>query len=167
MKKKCENILQHIKISKIISENKNIDISSLELFLSFMKASQKMLKIIDIHFNRFGISKNKFNILIILFTNPNKDGLTLTELAKEIAVTKSTITGLIDGLESANYIKRVHRKLTDRRKTQIVLTNKGNIFLKKILPDHFERLSNIFSDLSNEKKNSLNEVYEFLKFDKS
>jgi len=59
----------------------------------------------------------------IMFTLWKKDGITIKELAKATSLSKSTMTPMLDRLETMGYIKRVPSK-TDRRTILIERTEK-------------------------------------------
>ena len=61
----------------------------------------------------------------ILFPLWQEDGISIVKLAKETALSKSTLTSMLDRLEEAGYVRRVSSK-TDRRKMQIYLTTEGD-----------------------------------------
>lgn len=65
--------------------------------------------------------------------------LTLGELTKIVALTNSTVTGIVDRLEKQNLLQRV-RTSTDRRQIHLQMTEKGVRFLIAIpspVPDQF------------------------------
>lgn len=61
----------------------------------------------------------------ILFVLWRKDNIPIQRLVKETSLSKSTLTAMLDRLESAGHIKRVHSK-TDRREVLIRLTEKDH-----------------------------------------
>ena len=66
-------------------------------------------------------------VLFVLWRN---DGITMNELRKKTLISKSTLTGIIDGLENTGQVKRV-RSTDDRRKIFINLTEKGRRLQEK------------------------------------
>ena len=68
----------------------------------------------------------------ILFPLWRKDGISIVELTKETALSKSTLTAMLDRLEEAGYLKRVPSK-SDRRKIMIYLTEEGNMLQEKYI----------------------------------
>lgn len=74
--------------------------------------------------------------------------LKVTDLCALLNLTKGTMTGLLDRLETKNLIKR-KRVPWDRRQTQLVLTKEGKATLEKVPLPHqelFETISVDFSD---------------------
>lgn len=60
----------------------------------------------------------------ILFLLKQKDGLTMTELGKALAIDNATITGLVDRLERDGFLRR-NKSASDRRALNISITPDG------------------------------------------
>ena len=60
----------------------------------------------------------------ILFLLKRKDGLTMTELGKALAIDNATITGLVDRLERDGFVRR-NKSASDRRALNISITPQG------------------------------------------
>jgi DNA-binding MarR family transcriptional regulator len=60
----------------------------------------------------------------ILFLLKRKDGLTMTELGKALAIDNATITGLVDWLERDGFVRR-NKSTSDRRALNICITLEG------------------------------------------
>lgn len=65
----------------------------------------------------------------ILFALWDSDGISINELSKRTQLGKSTLTSMLDNLESNDYLKRVPSK-DDRRKILIRLTEKNKALEK-------------------------------------
>ncbi|NPC93760.1 MarR family transcriptional regulator [Bacillus sp. WMMC1349] len=146
---KLRNSQKHKQIMKNAANYSNVDLSSLDLFLALLGVSKKMTHIIDHYFKNYGLSEGKFTVLMLLLDAPNHT-LSPTELARQSNVTKATITGLLEGLARDSYIERRHVK-EDRRKVTITLTAKGKEYLLRFLPDHFDKISDLIGDNSEEE----------------
>jgi len=68
----------------------------------------------------------------IMFPLWKEDGISIVKLTKETALTKSTLTSMLDRLEEAGYLQRVPCK-TDRRKILIYLTDEGKKLQERYL----------------------------------
>ncbi|MDX9912865.1 MAG: MarR family transcriptional regulator [Phycisphaerales bacterium] len=102
--------------------------------------------------DRHGISEGRLRVLANLLDH---DGpATHSEIANASGVTKGTITGLIDGLERDGLVRR-SACTNDRRVCYIELTDKGERLLKKILPGHLERLSELVGAISKPEQKTL------------
>lgn len=93
----------------------------------------KKLKEYDIEIN-----PAQGRIMFVLWKN---DEIPIHELAKETSLGKSTLTSMLDRLEEAGYVKRVHSR-EDRRKILIRRTEKDRSF-----QDEYDRISQEMLDL--------------------
>ncbi|HEY3316265.1 MAG TPA: MarR family transcriptional regulator [Bacillota bacterium] len=73
--------------------------------------------------------------LLVVRTLVRHGPLSLTRLGREVSLAKSTVSGIVDRLERAGYVRR-KADPTDRRKTRVELTEKYNR-LKWKVPDDF------------------------------
>lgn len=95
-----------------------------------------------------GLSQGKVRILASLLLR--KEPLLPSELAKSAGVTRSTMTGLINGLEKDGLIRRGAHE--DRRMTAIHLTEQGEALLMNIMPAYSDLVSSILSHLTPEER---------------
>ena len=65
--------------------------------------------------------------------------LRMAELARQVGLSTSGLTRLIDRVESAGYVRR-EACPTDRRGAEAVLTDEGADVLRKAMPAHLESL---------------------------
>ncbi|WP_040982742.1 MarR family winged helix-turn-helix transcriptional regulator [Oceanobacillus jeddahense] len=158
--------LQDLPSNKVLSQYAEqfpeADVLSVELCLSFLSVSRSVSDAYQVYYSKYGLSLNKFNILMLLYRAPNHE-LFPSELANSAGLTRGTITGILDGLEKQEWIKRKH-SLVDRRKLTITLTDNGTKRLVQMLPDHYYRTSALMDKLSKEEKESLkgilNKIHE-------
>lgn len=95
-----------------------------------------------------GLSQGKVRILASLLLR--KHPLLPSEMAKSAGVTRSTMTGLINGLEKDGLIRRGAHE--DRRMTTIHLTEQGEALLMKIMPAYADLVSCIMTKLTTEER---------------
>jgi DNA-binding MarR family transcriptional regulator len=79
-----------------------------------------------------------FEVLLRLARSPQQR-LRMAELAKQVGLSTSGLTRLIDRVESAGYVRR-EACPNDRRGAEAVLTDEGAELLRKALPTHLESL---------------------------
>lgn len=77
----------------------------------------------------------------ILFALWQKDGIPIQELGERTSLEKSTLTSMLDRLESIGYLRRVPSP-DDRRKILIFLTEKN-----KTMKERYEKVSNEMVEL--------------------
>jgi DNA-binding MarR family transcriptional regulator len=83
------------------------------------------------------------------------------EICQFLNLNASTVTGMINRLESKGYIARLPKK-DDRRKTAIILTSKSSSLLQEIPPLMHERLSENLKTLSPVDAETINDALDLL-----
>jgi DNA-binding MarR family transcriptional regulator len=99
-------------------------------------------------FERWQLSPSQFNVLNLLEAHP--DGLSQTELSRQLIMHRSNVTGLVDRLEERGLVRRKDLA-TDRRAYRVVLTEPGAELLKQILPQYYRRADEVWEGLSPER----------------
>ena len=122
-------------------------------FLSVLIAGAEVERRVEPHFARYGLSQARFVVLMALRRRPDH-AATPADLADHAAVTRATMTGLIDGLEGDGLVERTSRT-DDRRSVDVHLTKKGLQLLEKILPDHYARIGELMGKLTKAEKKQL------------
>jgi DNA-binding MarR family transcriptional regulator len=85
----------------------------------------------------------------IMFVLWRKDKITIQELAKKTSLSKTSLTSMLDRIESMGYIKRVPSK-TDRRKILIELTEKDRALQEKYVQVSNEMTEIFYQDMLDE-----------------
>ncbi len=96
-------------------------------------------------FQRWDISPSQFNVLNLL--RNEAEGLSQTELSRQLIMHRSNVTGLVDRLENRGLVKRKEFAL-DRRAYRVVLSPKGEELLATILPEYHRGAESVWQDLS-------------------
>jgi len=95
----------------------------------------------------FGLTDSQFQILALLRDKADGGAMTQTELGNILLVNRSNITGLIDRMEKAGWVKRKPDS-KDRRVNQISLSRKGQNVLVKAEKEYQERMAEVIGALS-------------------
>ena len=95
--------------------------------------------------------------LDILVCLGRAEGLTLGEIGERLMVTGGNITGVMDRLEKSGYVYR-DRDKDDRRVIRAMLTPKGILLHKDILPIFQKKWKEIVGILSPEEQRLLNRL---------
>jgi DNA-binding MarR family transcriptional regulator len=85
---------------------------------------------------RVGIPVTWFEVLLRLARSPGHQ-LRMAELARQVGLSTSGLTRLVDRVESAGYVRR-ESCATDRRGALAVLTPEGEVLLRRALPSHLD-----------------------------
>lgn len=136
--------------------------TKLEKSMGFVlvRAARGMKRALDNELLEIGVTASQHAVLSAL---AQKDGLSLTQIARKIFLDNPATTGLVDRLERDGLVER-HRISSDRRVINIYLTDKGKSILKTIdkIATNLDR--DIMSVLSksevSELKNFLNRIWE-------
>jgi DNA-binding MarR family transcriptional regulator len=117
-----------------------------------IKETQRLLR-------PFGLTDAQFDVLMMLGTQSENGTLNQTELSSVLLVNRSNITGLIDRMEQAGWVRRLSDS-DDRRVNLIGMTEKGKALLEEAKTVYIRRVDEITSILSLDEKNHLCEVLE-------
>jgi DNA-binding MarR family transcriptional regulator len=137
-------------IQEMAARYPELDMPSVEACLAFLDTTTAVYEALDSYFAHHGLSMGKFTLLMQLF-QVDGQGLSPSEFAERVGVTRATITSLLDGLEREKFVTRQPHPV-DRRMLQIHLTPKGRELIAGILPDHFCRTTGLMAHLSDREK---------------
>lgn len=104
--------------------------------------SQQFVEIMVLLHNNFGrqtqvpLPLNQFGVLCVLM---DTQGLTITDINRQLNISKQQMTNIIDKLVSAGYVSKEPDPV-DRRRLVITISRKG----KKLLEEHMEQFRQRF-----------------------
>ena len=108
---------------------------------------RRIMRAADIHSRRLGKESGLTTPqLIVLRAVALSDGITVTELSREISLSQATVTSILNRMESAKLIARKRSK-EDRRRVHIELTKMGRTKLSKAPQPLQEEFTRLFSQL--------------------
>ena len=96
------------------------------------------------HVRTLGLTSAQFDIIATLGNTP---GMTCKELGEKTLITKGTLTGVLDRMETRGLVRRTASD-ADRRQVFIVLSAQGVRTFERAFPAHIEHLKPAFSVLS-------------------
>lgn len=99
----------------------------------------------------FGISPGQLGVLVIISENP---GLNQTRLAAALGIDRSTMVGVLDGLEKRGLVRRAPSP-TDRRSHALGLTEAGGRLLAELRPSLEAHERHIARDLTAAERETL------------
>ncbi len=105
-----------------------------------------------VFFERWDLSPSQFNVLNLLHFNP--DGLSQTDLSRQLIMHRSILTWLVDRLEKRGLVAR-QEVAADRRAYSVVLTAAGTRLLRDILPRYYEEAAQVWDRLPVRRANEL------------
>lgn len=148
-----DRIVDRQSLATLATRYPELNVASVEACLTFLRAAADVQTALEAHFARYSLSMGKFTLLMQL-SQADEQGLTPSECAERSGVTRATITGLLDGLEREELVKR-QTCPGDRRMLSVYLTEKGERLLAQMLPDHFCRTTKLMANLSTTEKKTL------------
>lgn len=100
----------------------------------------------EAHIRQLGLTMPQFDVLATLGNTP---GMMMSQIAERTLVTKGTLTGIVDRLETKGLVQR--RVPPDNRRCFIVeLTPAGQQLFEEIFPKHIDYLKKRLSPLTHE-----------------
>ncbi|MEZ7197363.1 MarR family winged helix-turn-helix transcriptional regulator [Pseudodesulfovibrio karagichevae] len=107
--------------------------------LVLMKKGSLLIRSLDEYFTRHGLSQLRYMILVVIDRQPDRDEMTVTELAANLDVSKPVMTRTLKGLIEDGFID-VSVGADDRRVKLVRLTKAARDKLAAILPGYYETI---------------------------
>ena len=125
----------------------------IRVWLRLLNCSVKMENLLSQRLRKeFKTSLSRFDVLAQLERFP--DGLTMSDLSRQLIVSNGAITGLVDKLMTAGLVIR-QGDPRDRRSVIVRLTRKGRESFLRMARRHEEWVVSILGDLSSEAQSEL------------
>ena len=123
-----------------------------QALLQLLRTSESLWNASRLFFEQWKLSPSQFNILNLLFLNP--EGHTQVELSRLLIMHRSNITGLVDRLEKRRLLQRQNNP-ADRRAYRVVLTPAGRKLIETILPVYYEAAEEIWGNFPDARTKQL------------
>ncbi len=127
--------------------------------LALLRAADTVWNASHALFARWDLSPSQFNVLNLLGDAP--DGLTQTELGRNLLTHRSNVTGLVDRLERRGLVRR-RADNGDRRAWRVDLTPAGWRLLEDIRPHYYAAARAAWGPLSDAEARRLQRQFERL-----
>jgi len=127
-----------------------------DALLRLLRAANAIWDASRVFFDHWELSPSQFNVLNLLQSNP--EGLSQTDLGRQLLTHRSNVTGLIDRLEIRGFVERKDAS-TDRRAYRVILTPAGEKLLNTILPHYRREAEHVWDGVSDR---ALSELLETL-----
>ncbi len=114
------------------------------------RAYHSLVVVLHRFFEERGVTGAQFGVLRCL-SDAGDEGLMLSDLSERLLVTCGNVTGIVDRLEQAGYLRR-ERSREDRRVVIARLTPDGAAKFREILPAYLDLLESCGSELSVEER---------------
>lgn len=110
--------------------------AAVEEALTMLRRASLLLRELEAYFAGHGLSQVRFIILIVIDREPERNGLTVTEIAERLDVSKPVMTRCLQSLIEAKLI-RLDGDPNDGRVRIARLTEAGAAKLEALLPGYF------------------------------
>ncbi len=115
-------------------ESPTLSKQRLRLWLRLLRASRGIENgVRNFLREEYGFTLPRFDVLAAL--HRAGDGLTMSELSRELMVSNGNVTGIVDRLAEDGFVERKHRK-GDRRTSLLQLTEAGRSSFVQMARDH-------------------------------
>ncbi len=103
-----------------------------------------------------GLTRSEYELLVMLVMSLNEDkkAFTVTEISNLLQITPAGVTHLINPLEQAGYIERLHAP-NDRRIVLIGLTEKGTKVAEALISEVQDQLIGLVNHLGEDDSKTL------------
>lgn len=111
------------------------------------------------HIRQLGLTAPQFDVIATL---GNTSGMMMGQLAEKTLVTKGTLTGIIDRLESKKLVRRIVPP-DNRRCFIIELTEEGQQLFEQVFPAHIAYLKERFEQVSEAQLEEIHQALQQLR----
>ncbi|MDH3261288.1 MAG: MarR family transcriptional regulator [Chloroflexota bacterium] len=138
--------------------NAGVETAQMEAFGNLMRAQAELVRRLDDDLQtEAGLSLSEYVVLLTLRYAPDRS-LAVGDLTREVHLSKSGVTRLVDRMEKAGTIERV-ADTDDRRFVRACITEKGRGVLRTAWPIHRRGIDEFFgAHLSEAEAKTLSEL---------
>lgn len=147
MKKAVEEVAMPQQPAVATNTQKAAQEPVLALMRDLVRTYQAFYAYDEEHIRQLGLTVPQFDVICTL---GNTSGLMMGQIAEKTLVTKGTLTGIIDRLESKGLVRR-EVPPENRRCFIVVLTARGQQMFEEIFPAHIAYLKQRLSALTSEE----------------
>jgi len=130
--------------------------TAVQTWRSLVRAKAEISRVLHKGLRESGLSGAQLGILRVL-SQCGDGGVKLNEISQRLYFTPANLTGLLDRLEEAGWLRRTAHA-EDRRITLAILTSEGKDLFEQIYPAHTARIKHVMSGLTCQEQRSLTEL---------
>jgi DNA-binding MarR family transcriptional regulator len=113
-----------------------------EMLAAFRYSLRQFLRFSEEAAHTAGLTPQQHQALLAIKGFPERDYVTIGELAERLQLVHHSTVGLVDRLQKHNFLRRAQDQ-NDHRKVYVLLTAKGERVLEKLATEHREQLRRI------------------------
>jgi len=130
-----------------------------DLAFLLVDAGRKLNDAYDAQMKPLGLTRSQWRVMAYVSRTP---GITQTQLAKNIELSRMAITGLLDRMQAKGLVER-KGDVEDRRVNMIHLTNKSRELVSRMNQTAEAVLEGIFAGISPREKKSFGKTLSLIK----
>ncbi|KAM3089768.1 MarR family winged helix-turn-helix transcriptional regulator [Phormidesmis sp. 146-35] len=138
-------------------ERPDVDVSPMGIIGRLTRLAKHLEQAIQETLSEFGLTVGEFDVLATLRRSGHPYQLSPTELFNTLMVSSGTMTHRIDRLEQSDLVQRIPDP-SDRRGTQIKLTDKGFSIIEKAVEAHVVNEHRILGALKVSEREALTQL---------
>lgn len=123
----------------------------LQTLRALVECHETVMRLLARHIEALGLTPAQFDVIATLGDTP---GLTCKQLGQGTLITKGTLTGVLDRLESRGLIKRAKGE-QDSRQVFITLTDEGERVFQQTFQPHIDYAGQFFSKMPLDRQQKL------------
>jgi DNA-binding MarR family transcriptional regulator len=112
-----------------------------QALIQLLRTSDTIWNTSRLFFEHWDLSPSQFNVLNLLAGHP--DGMSQTDLGRELIMHRSNVTGLVDRLQARGLVQRLETD-SDRRVYRVVLTPAAKRIMEEILPEYHTKAEQVW-----------------------
>jgi transcriptional regulator, MarR family len=120
-----------------------------EIAMLIQEIYSEVMRTVGSGLQEIGLTHQQIMIIKLIAHNHNKE-INISEICKEMSLTKGTISGIVGRLESAGYVEKV-KHTDDKRNTYVIFTEKGKILSNKFRETINHSFHRVFRDFNAEE----------------
>lgn len=113
-----------------------MDVDAVESALTFLRQASLLLRELDAYFSAHNFSQLRFFVLMVIDREPECSGLTATQIASRLDVSKPVLTRTLQTLLGDEFIQ-FNENVSDKRSKVFFLTPSGAVKLTAVLPGYY------------------------------
>ena len=128
---------------------KSLEKSDYEALAGFRYALRQFLRFSEVEAEGAGLNPQQYQAMIVIKGYPDRDRVTIGELAESLLIRHHSAVGLVDRLVLKGLVKREVAQ-EDRRQVYVSLTAQGEEILERLAAQHreeFQRIGSTLTDL--------------------
>ena len=114
----------------------DMDIDKTRKALQMMRDASLLMRTLEAHFRSFDLSMTRFLILIVLDRKPETDPFSISDLVRQLDISKPVVTDTVQRLAQAGLIDLEHNR-SDGRQKLVSITQSGKNLINELLPGYY------------------------------